>query len=128
MLKSRGDPAINLLIWPLPQNMWHTYTMSAYKSKASAIISCQVIFDDNLLATQTTHKDKTVYSLLSGVIKVIYVFSYVSLLPYIFYCTFCSLCHYMYRFPAKVSKMPPYWCNFLPDGKIWCTWKPRNRR
>lgn len=96
MLKSRGDPAINLLIWPLPQNMWHTYTMSAYKSKASAIISCQDIFDDNLLATQTTHKDKTVYSLLSGVIKVIYVFSYVELITVYF------LLYFLFSLPLHV--------------------------
>lgn len=59
--------------------------MSAYKFKASAINSCQEIFDDNLLATHTTHKDKTVYSLLSGVIKVIYVFSYVELITVYFF-------------------------------------------
>lgn len=70
--------------------------MSAFKFKASAINSCQEIFDDNLLATQTTHKDKTVYSLSSGVIKVIYVFSYVELITVYF------LLYFLFSLPLHV--------------------------
>lgn len=66
--------------------------MSVFKFKAYAINNCQKIFDENLLATQTTHKGKTVFSLWSGGIKVIYVFSYVELITvYILLYFLCSL-------------------------------------